>query len=261
MDEATDDTKPLSGKTVLVTGAARRVGRLIALACARAGASLLLHHAHSPADAQSVQREIQAMGRDAHILQCDFTSADHLDEFFTWAVQRYGRIQALVNSAAIFEPLSFHDTSMDAWNRHLAINLTAPFRLSQLFAGQPQHPDHPDDDPEAAAPPLRILNILDWRATHPGADHFPYTVSKASLAAMTRSMACALAPHVVVNGLALGAILASADGADSATSLHRVPMERWCRVDELDQSVVFLLGGPAYISGEIVHLDGGRHFM
>ncbi|HRQ25138.1 MAG TPA: SDR family NAD(P)-dependent oxidoreductase, partial [Anaerolineales bacterium] len=177
----------LHGKTILVTGAARRVGRIFALACAKAGADVIIHHAHSEEDAEQVKGEIEALGRKAHILASDFGTPDSVSRLIVQA-NDFSPLYALVNSAAIFETLSFQDTSLDDWNRHLNINLTAPFLLSQAFAKRTKEG--------------RIVNILDWRALRPGADHFPYTVTKSALAGMTKSLAAALAPHITVNGLA-----------------------------------------------------------
>jgi NAD(P)-dependent dehydrogenase (short-subunit alcohol dehydrogenase family) len=144
--------------------------------------------------------------------------------------------------------LSLDQTTLEDWQRNIAINLTAPFLLSKAFARQ-------------AKDGGRIVNILDWRALRPGADHFPYTISKASLAAMTRSLAVALAPDLPVNGLALGAILPPADGAANAEILKNVPMKRWAQEDEIEQALIFLLTCPAYITGEIIHVDGGRQLV
>jgi len=107
----------------------------------------------------------------------------------------------------------------------------------------------------------RIVNILDWRALRPGADHFPYTISKAALAAMTESLAVALAPDITVNGLALGAVLPPADGAANPEILKNIPMKRWAQESEIEDALIFLLTCPSYITGEIVHVDGGRHLV
>ena len=121
--------------------------------------------------------------------------------------------------------------------------------------------------------------MLDWRALHPGRDHFAYTISKSALAAMTKAMALALAPHITVNGLALGAILPPADaghmsiGTDAANNtmprsnvpvdpiIRPVPAGRWADISELTDTIKFLLTGPAFITGEIIHVDGGRHLV
>jgi NAD(P)-dependent dehydrogenase (short-subunit alcohol dehydrogenase family) len=237
----------LQGKTILITGAARRVGRLFALACGRAGANVILHHGHSPQEAEEVRDEIASLGPQAWVLAADLSHADEVSQLIERA-NELSPLYGLVNSAAIFEPLSLPDTTLDDWNRHLAINLTAPFLLSQAFAKQTKAG--------------RIVNILDWRALRPGADHFPYTVTKSALAAMTKSLAIALAPNITVNGLALGAILPPADGSSANEKIiGAVPAKRWSEAQEVEDALLFLLAGPAYITGEIIHLDGGRHLV
>jgi NAD(P)-dependent dehydrogenase (short-subunit alcohol dehydrogenase family) len=252
MDELT-----LLDKTVLITGSARRVGRIFAFGCAQAGADVIIHHGHSPDEAQETQYEIESMGRRAWILASDLSKPAEALETISRA-NNLSPLYALVNSAAIFEPLSLADTSLADWERHLSINLTAPFLLSQAFAEQL--------DGEG-----RIVNILDWRALRPRADHFPYTVSKAALAAMTKSLAAALAPSIMVNGLALGAVLppsparpaapGRADGGGGEDVIENVPLGRWSQAEEVQQALVFLLAGPAYVTGEIIHVDGGRHLI
>lgn len=239
----------LAGKNILITGAARRLGRAMALAVAQAGANVIIHHGHSPEEARQVQAEIQALGVQAWILAAELDQPDQVHSLMAQA-GAIGPLFALVNSAAIFEPLHWHDTDLPAWERHLAVNLTAPFLLSQAFARQ-----------LPAGAPGRIVNLLDWRALRPGDDHLPYTVSKVGLAGLTRSLAIALAPGVTVNGIALGAILPPADGAASDGILKFVPANRWAELDEVTRTLLFLLDGPAYITGEIIHLDGGRHLI
>ena len=187
------------------------------------------------------------MGRKAWIIQADLSASSQAETLISSASPDTP-LYALVNSAAIFEPLSLEATSLDEWQRHLQINLTAPFLLSQAFARQ-------------AAPGARIVNILDWRALRPGADHFPYTISKAALAALTRSLAVALAPNITVNGLALGAILPPADGNKNPEIIKNVPLKRWANEGEVEQTLLFLLTCPPYITGEILHVDGGRHLI
>jgi NAD(P)-dependent dehydrogenase (short-subunit alcohol dehydrogenase family) len=237
----------LSGKTVLITGAARRLGRLFALACARAGADVVIHHSNSREEAEVVRQEITILGCQAWIFQADFgdpQQAGSLIRLINEVTPLYG----LVNSAAIFEALSLEATSLEAWQQHMQINLTAPFLLSQAFATQAQ-------------PGARIVNILDWRALRPGADHLPYTISKSALASLTQSMAIALAPDITVNGLALGAILPPSDGNRNPDILKNVPLKRWANENEVQEVLLFLLTCPPYITGEIIHVDGGRHLV
>lgn len=240
-------SESLEGKTILVTGGARRVGRLLALACAGAGADVIIHHGHSLEEALIVQKEIASLGRRAWILPADLSNVDEVYRLIPQA-NALAPLYALVNSAAIFEKISMQDTTLEDWERHLSINLTAPFLLSQTFAKQTSHG--------------RIVNIVDWRALRPGADHFPYTVSKAALAAMTQSLAVALSPNITVNALALGAVLPPADGSSvSDRIIEQVPAKRWSEAHEVQDALIFLLSGPSYITGEIIHVDGGRHLI
>ncbi len=238
---------------VLITGAGRRIGRELALAAAQAGANVAIHYHTSAQDAEKTAQEIRSLGRRAITLCADLADVNHLSRLIEEAHQKLGDLTALVNNASIFEPLDWDSTTLADWERHMRINLTAPFILSQAFA---RHL------PIGATG--RIINILDWRALRPGADHLPYTISKAALAALTRSLAQAFAPHVVVNGLALGAILPPLDqnvGKNSPHFLANVPAGRWANMEEVTAAFVFLLYGPPYITGEIIHLDGGRHLV
>lgn len=237
----------LTGKTILITGATRRLGRLFALACGRVGADLILHHGHSPEEAESVKDELASLGRRAWVLAADFSQPESATQLIERA-NELSPLYGLVNSASIFEPLSMQETSLDDWNNHLNVNLTAPFLLSQAFAKHVANG--------------RIVNILDWRALRPGADHFPYTVTKSALAAMTKSLAIALAPNITVNGLALGAILPPADQPiPNPRIIEPIPAKRWSEAGEVEEALLFLLSGPAYITGEIIHVDGGRHLV
>jgi len=237
----------LEGKTILITGAARRVGKILALACAHAGADIVIHHAHSDAEAEAVRNEIIGLGRQALVFKADLSDPSQAENLIP-LVNKSTPLHGLVNSAAIFGTLALEDTSLEDWQNHLQINLTAPFLLSQAFARQ-------------ASENARIVNILDWRALRPGPDHFPYTISKAALAALTKSLAVALAPKIIVNGLALGAILPPSDGKAKSDIIKSVPAGRWAEQDEIERALIFLLTCPTYITGEIIHLDGGRHLV
>ncbi len=117
----------------MITGAAKRVGRLFALACARAGADIVIHHGHSREEALQVKDEIESLGRKAHVIASDLGKPAEAAKLILKA-NEFSPLFALVNSAAIFEPLSFDDTTLEDWKRHMALNLTAPFLLSQEFA-------------------------------------------------------------------------------------------------------------------------------
>jgi pteridine reductase len=244
-----NDHMSLNNKMVLITGAAQRVGRELALAVARAEGDVIIHFGQSEADAVSLSNEIEGLGRRALLLQADLNDPTQVETLLPRA-REHGPLYALVNNAAIFESLTWDTSTLEDWNHHLMVNLTVPFLLSQAFARLlPQGETG------------RIINLLDWRALRPGADHLPYTISKSALAALTHSLAIAFAPRISVNGLALGAVLPPTDGAVPEQLIEKVPARRWAELGEVSQTLIFLLAGPAYITGEIIHIDGGRHLI
>lgn len=239
---------PLKGKTVLITGAALRIGRALALTCANAGGNVIIHFHHSEREALSLQKEITRLGTQAWSLQADLQEPQEIARLMEKALT-LSPLHALVNNASIFGELGLQETRLEDWEQHFAINLTAPFLLSQSFARQVQ--------PAGGC----IVNLLDWRALRPGADHFPYTVSKAALVALTKSLAASLAPQITVNGLALGAILPPSDGGDAQRIIEKVPAQHWGNLEDVGQALLFLLSQAPYVTGEILHVDGGRHLI
>jgi pteridine reductase len=238
----------LHSRSALITGAGKRLGRAFTDALAKHGADVAVHYGRSSTAAEETASIAREYDVKAVTVQADLAQSDETLRLIESSVQQLGKVDILINNAAIFEPQGILETSIDVWERHIAINLTAPFLLSQAFA---QH---------RAEEPGVIINLLDWRALRPGPDHFAYNISKAGLAAMTQSLAQALAPHIRVNGLSLGAILPppGADGYDEAI-IESVPAARWGTVDETIHAMLFLIAGPGYITGEILQLDGGRH--
>ena len=198
----------------------------------------------------SLKSELTTLGVEVHLLQADFSKPEQASDLIEQGLT-FGPLFALVNSAAIFQKLDLETSNLQNWQLHLDINLTAPFLLSQAFWKAARQ----------TGAEGRIVNILDWRALRPGADHLPYTISKAALAALTQSLAIAMAPKVTVNGLAFGAILPPTDGGKTEGILKQVPAGRWAEMEEVGQTLLFLLTGPQYISGEIIYLDGGRHLV
>lgn len=241
-------TWDLAGHTALVTGAGKRLGRAFALGLAEAGSDVIVHYNRSQDAAEETASLVREQGVRAQTLQADLGDLSQVEGLLTRAKDRVGEVDFLVNSAAIFGAGGPDEMDERSWQRHLDINLRAPVFLIRELARQR------GDRPAAA------VNLLDWRALRPGTDHFSYTIAKAGLAAATRSLAQAYAPATRVNGLALGAILPPPGEEEKRSDLvERVPQDRWGDVEEVVESVLFLLGGPQYITGEILHLDGGRH--
>jgi NAD(P)-dependent dehydrogenase (short-subunit alcohol dehydrogenase family) len=240
----------LKGKSVLITGGAVRIGRAISLFLANKGANIVLHYRNSAEAALQSKEEIEKIGVDCRLVQADLSKTDDAKGLIE-QIENDQPLFGLVNSASIFKNLDINNTELSDWQQHLDVNLTAPFLISQaLFKAI-----------KGRKSEGRIVNLLDWRAEKPGADHLPYTISKAGLAGLTRSLGIAMAPRVSVNGIALGAVLPPIDGADTSNILDRVPMQRWAKLDEVGEAIYFLLAGPNYITGEIIHLDGGRHLL
>jgi len=238
----------LAGKTVFITGAGHRIGKAFALGMAGSGANIFVHYGSSRVDAEDLASEIQSLGVSGWAVGQDLGELESVDDAFrkAWSIHP---IDILINNAAIFEDRDLFQTDLPSWQLHLDINLTAPFILSKAFAELYQGGSG------------RIINILDWRALQPGKDHFAYTVAKAGLAAMTKCLALNLAPSITVNGIALGAILPPRDSGDTAKIIEKVPLQRWADLQEVVDTAVFLISGSQYITGEIIHLDGGRHLI
>jgi len=239
----------LAGKHVLITGGVRRIGKALTLGVARAGAIVSIHTGSSIDEGLQLLAEIREQGHEAYLVQSDLSDPEQAADLVRKACQPKP-LDALINNAAIFEHLTWENTDIDSWQRSLNVNLTAPFLLSQAFARQ---------IPTKGTG--RIVNILDWRALRPGADHLPYTISKAGLTALTQALAVGLAPNIQVNGIALGAILPPSDGSDTANIVKNVPAQRWSSLEEVVDTLLFLIDGPVYITGEIIYLDGGRHLI
>jgi NAD(P)-dependent dehydrogenase (short-subunit alcohol dehydrogenase family) len=238
----------LSGRSALITGAGKRLGRAFTEALAKHGADVAVHYGRSADAAEETASIAREYGVKAVTLQADLAQSDETLRLIESSIQHLGKVDILINNAAIFEPQGILDTSIEVWERHIAINLTAPFLLSRAFA------QHRADESGV------IINLLDWRALRPGPDHFAYNISKAGLAAMTQSLAQTLAPNIRVNGLSLGAILPppDAESYDEAI-IEGVPAGRWGTVEETIHAMLFLIAGPNFITGEILQLDGGRH--
>lgn len=239
----------LQGKVALVTGGAVRVGRAIALALAAAGCDLFLHYGNSGAAAGRTQEAALAFGNKVILHQADLSDAAQVQAIVPAAKQALGRVDILVNSAAIFLDGNMAETSLATWESQFAVNLRAPFLLCQAFAAH-----------LPAGASGQIINITDARVFRPGADHFAYRLTKSALVTMTENLAHELAPHITVNGVALGAILpppGAAEGYLQALAQERVPLLRPGHPTMVAENVIHLLTQP-FITGTTIRLDGGQ---
>lgn len=240
----------LRQRTAIVTGAGRRVGRALALALARHGASVAVHYHSSAADAREVVGEIERLegGGRAALFGADLTQADAPQRLVAQVVDRFDGLDILVNSAAVMLRTPFGDVSPEQWDRVMALNLRSVFFLAQ-----------------AAAPHLRarrgvIVNIADLAAFETWPGYIPHGISKSGVVHMTRALARVLAPEVRVNAIAPGTVLLPDGwtGDDEARLNETTPLKRQGSPEDVASAMLFLISAE-YITGETLIVDGGRH--
>lgn len=239
----------LAGKVALVTGGAVRVGRAIVLALAEAGCDVVIHYGRSAGPAEETAAEAAATGVRVHTIRADLSLPEETDTLVPAAVKTFGHVDILINNAAIFEEGGLIDATRQQWDREMAINLRAPFFLSQAFARQ-LSPEQPG----------QIVNISDARVLRTGSDHLIYRLTKAALLSLTRSLALELAPQIRVNAVALGAILpppGKDEGYLQQLAEERVPLRRAGSAALVASNVLHLLQQP-FLTGVVLPLDGGE---
>ncbi len=241
----------LKGRVAIVTGGAVRLGRAQAIALAEHGAHVVVHYNASSGPAEAVVRHIQELGCRAIAVQADLGDASAAPGIVERAVEAFGKADILVNGAAIFEPGEWDNTTEENWNRHFEINLKSPFFLTQAFAKQ-----------VGSERRAHVINIADWRALHPGTDHFAYTVAKAGLVAMTKSLALALAPNIQVNAIAPGLILPPPGRGEEyfVQAAPHIPAQRTGSPAEIVKALLFLLDSD-FVTGELLYVTGGEHLL
>lgn len=249
---AAQPAKPAAVAPVaLVTGAARRIGAAIARRLHADGYRLALHYHGSADDMRALAGELEALRPGSVLpLQADLAAFDRLPELVAQAVGRFGRLDGLVNNASAFFPTPFGDATPAQWDALFAVNARAPFFLAQAAA------------PHLAESRGAIVNLADVYALQPRADLSVYATSKAALLGATRALATSLAPRVRVNAIAPGAILWPDAGVVPELQqalLAKTPLGRTGTPEEIAGVVAWLLGDAAYVTGQVLHVDGGRH--
>ncbi len=248
----------LRGKVALVTGAAHRLGKAIALALAGRGASIVVHYGSSGDEAAATADEIRRLGVDAWPLAADLADPLQIESLLTAAHERAGRLDVVVASAASFERKPFEQITAEDWDRVQAVNLRAPFLLLRGAAALLRASRREGDAPAAVVNVLDLASRLPWRGyAHHGA-------AKAGLAHLTRIAARELAPAIRVNAVAPGAILPppgmkESDEAWRATA-ERLPLHRTGDPREIGNAVVFL-AETDFVTGEVLVIDGGESLI
>ena len=236
-------------KAALVTGGARRIGRALVLALAESGYAVAIHHHRSRGEAEALAAAIAGNSGRAVALAADLADEDAVRLLLQQATAALGPIGVLVNNASIFENDTAASVTRQSWDRHLAVNLRAPFVLIQEFAAQLP--------PEAGG---AVVNLLDERVWNLTPYFVSYTLSKDALWTLTRTMALALAPRIRVNGIGPGPTLPSPrQSPDQFLERCRsLPLRRGTSPEEIAAALRFILAAPA-MTGQMIALDGGEH--
>ena len=237
-------------KVVLITGAARRVGAAIARRMHAHGANVLLHHRGAEKESVALESELNAIRTKSVVrIKADLLAHSAPELLVRTAVERFGRLDLLVNNASSFFPTAIGEIEEKGWDELIGANVKAPLLLSQAAA------------PELAKARGSIVNIVDIHADRPLKGYVVYTIAKAGLAALTRSLAMELAPDVRVNGVSPGAIAWPEDGQFEPPERDRIvastPLARLGAPEEIARAVHFLATAP-FVTGQILAVDGGR---
>ena len=236
----------LQGRVALVTGAAKRIGRVVAVRLANEGADVVVHYHTSASEAREAVAEIEKLGRKGVALQADLCNVVEIRRLFQQIAERFRRLDILVNSAANFLHSQLADVSEKLWDTALDTNLKAPFFCAQ-----------------AAAPLLKqtkgvIINFADIGGILPWPGYIPHCASKAGVIMLTKCLAKALAPEVRVNAIAPGTITMSEDPSEWETDfIRRAPLHRTGTPEDVADAVSFLIHSN-FLTGQTVVLDGGR---
>lgn len=244
-------TTTTQSKTALVTGAAKRIGRSIALALAEQGWDIVVHYRSSAEEAQATVKDIQACGRRAIALQCDLADETAVKTLLPRAIEMFGPVSCVVNNASLFAYDCAADFSVAQLDAHMHANLAAPLLLAQALHAA---------TPEAAQ--SVVINILDQKLFNPNPDFLSYTLSKTALHNATTLLAQALAPKVRVVGIAPGLTLVSGDQTEEGFSkAHKqTPLGKSSTPEDIARAVCFLAEATA-VTGTTLIVDGGQHLL
>ena len=242
----------MQGKVVLITGGARRVGAAICCMLHERGADLMIHYRASDMDARALQDELNASRSDSvSLIQADLLNISGLASLVSETVNRFGRLDVLINNASSFFPTNLGEIDESAWEDLVGTNLKAPLFLSQ-----------------AAAPQIRkhrgcIVNIVDIHADKPLKNYLVYTTAKGGLVALTKSLAREIGPEARANAVAPGAILwpedeVWADALSRQRIINQTLLKRVGEPDDIAKAVVFLVADAPYVTGQVIAVDGGR---
>ena len=237
--------KLLAGKTVLVTGAAKRIGRAVAVSLAAAGADVAITYRESRGEADVTLAELTSLGITASATRCDFADPASIPGAVASTIAVHGRLDLLVNNAGAFASEALESITVEQWDAMFATNTRGPFLMSQAAF------------PHLKAARGRIVNIGSLGGIHPWATHAHYCTSKAALHMLSQTMAKAWAPEISVNCVAPGMVVQDEVGAAYQAFADRTPMKRNAMAADVAAAVLFFATGPHFITGQLLSVDGG----
>ncbi|MHB9105889.1 MAG: SDR family oxidoreductase [Armatimonadota bacterium] len=240
--------KSLSGTTALITGAAKRIGRAIALTLANEGVNIVVHYNRSDDEAEDLRRELADLGVKSWAVRADFAQPTEYVSLLDRALEAAGSLDILVNNASIFPPEKLDEMTLESLNLNIEVNAWVPFQLSRDFAQKVGKGS--------------IVNLIDSRTRGYDWNHTGYILSKHVLGVMTRMLALKYAPDVTVNGISPGLILPP-PGQDQSyldKLVHTVPLKRHGDAQDIADAALYLLKSN-FLTGEVIYVDGGRHLL
>lgn len=237
--------KPLEGRVALVTGAARRIGRTLALALAEGGAHIAITWRTSEFSARETVAELEALGVEAAAFRADVRDPAQIRAAIESVVIRFGRLDILINNAGHYETAPLEGITVEQWDSMFDTNTRGPFLTAQAAY------------PHLKAAHGRIINIGSLGGMHPWPTHGHYCTSKAALHMLTRTMSKAWAPEISVNCVAPGMIVNGEVSVEFEHFARRTPMKRNGTAEDVAAAVLFFAVGPHFITGQIIGVDGG----
>jgi len=240
--------KSLTGATALITGAAKRIGRAIALMLATEGVNIVVHYNHSDDEAEELRRELTDLGVKSWAVRADFAQPAEYASLLDRALEMADSLDILVNNASIFPQEKLDEMTLASLHLNIEVNAWVPFQLSRDFAQK--------------LGTGSIVNLIDSRTRGYDWNHTGYILSKHVLAVMTRMLALKYAPGVTVNGIAPGLILPP-PGEDQSyldKLVHLVPLKRHGDAQDIADAALYLLKSD-FLTGEVIYVDGGRHLL
>jgi len=237
--------KLLAGKTALVTGAAKRIGRAIALALAGQGANVAITYLTSQQEAEQTARDLAVFDIDALAIRCDLRAPESIDAAVAEVAAEFGQLDLVVNNAGMFESARLEEITVEQWDRIFATNTRAPFLVARAAY------------PHLRASRGRIVNIGSLGGSHPWATHAHYCTSKAALHMLSETMAKAWAPEVSVNCVAPGMIVQGEIEEAYEHFARKTPMRRNGTAEDVAAAVLFFATAPEFITGQLLTVDGG----